>query len=94
MKTFLEVGAKNLVDVYGHQAKKLVELAVGDWALKGERRRVSQVLSRSRHLASSWGGTKSGGKSLEKEFRASTQGGFFSFPFLVLFLLLTMDRLF
>ncbi|RPB03701.1 GLE1-domain-containing protein [Choiromyces venosus 120613-1] len=36
MKTFLEVGARKLVDVYGHQAKKLVELAVGDWALRGE----------------------------------------------------------
>ncbi|KAG0130114.1 GLE1-like protein-domain-containing protein [Tuber indicum] len=45
MKTFLEVGAKKLVDVYGHQAKKLVELAVGDWALRGESQGFSGAVS-------------------------------------------------
>jgi len=36
MKTLLQIGAKKLVAVYGHQAKKLVEVAVTDWADKGE----------------------------------------------------------
>jgi nucleoporin GLE1 len=35
MKTLLEVGAKKLVDVYGHQAKKLVDLTVTAWASRG-----------------------------------------------------------
>lgn len=35
MKTLLQVGAKKLVGVYGHQAKKLVELCITDWAIKG-----------------------------------------------------------
>lgn len=35
MKTLLQVGAKKLVGVYGHQAKKLVDLCITDWAIKG-----------------------------------------------------------
>ncbi|KAL7276343.1 hypothetical protein RUND412_000684 [Rhizina undulata] len=35
MKTLVQVGAKKLVGVYGHQAKKLVTVVIRDWALKG-----------------------------------------------------------
>lgn len=50
MKTLLEVGAKKLVDVYGHQAKKLVELAVGPWAERSDLSGATAVMAFGKFL--------------------------------------------